>query len=298
MKLRPLRHRSAGRAIASLPGAATRPAIARLATTRPSAAAYVVVAATTSLGALLPDDRLHAVTKHLVAPLAALDVATRPGAWTPRRRPTTGTLLVALTGSAIGDHLMLAESRSEGAAARRHLRRGAAAFGVQQLGLLTVMRTRGQRFTPRAIAVGVTTLAALAVVDHVAARRDSVSSIVPDDSAPSAAHNPDAARVQPRAAEPRTPDAPSSALPDPVVATYGALLVAMAMLAQDDARTARGGAIFLTSDALIVTRQLLPHSRLRRVADTAVMATYTAALAMLVDALAADDITPARCHRG
>ena len=74
MKLRPLRHRPAGRAIASLPGAATRPAIARLATTRPSAAAYVVVAATTSLGALLPDDRLHAVTKHLVAPLAALDV--------------------------------------------------------------------------------------------------------------------------------------------------------------------------------------------------------------------------------
>ena len=295
MKLRPLRHRSAGRAIALLPGAATRPAIARLATTRPSAAAYVVVAATTSLGALLPDDRLHAVTKHLVAPLAALDVATRPGAWTPRRRPTTGALLVALTGSAIGDHLMLAESRSEGAAARRHLRRGAAAFGVQQLGLLTVMRTRGQRFTPRTIAVGVTTLAA---VDHDAAERDSVSSIVPDDSAPNAARTPDAARVQPRAAEPRTPDAPSSALPDPVVATYGALLVAMAMLAQDDARTARGGAIFLSSDALIVTRQLLPHSRLRRVADTAVMATYTAALAMLVDALAADDITPARCHRG
>ena len=141
MKLRPLRHRSAGRAITSLPGAATRPAIARLATTRPSAAAYVV-AATTSLGALLPDDRLHAVTKHLVAPLAALDVATRPEAWTPRRRRTTGTLLVALTGSAIGDHLMLAESRSEGAAARRRLRRGAAAFGVQQLGLLTGMRTR------------------------------------------------------------------------------------------------------------------------------------------------------------
>ena len=43
--------------------------------------------------------------------------------------------------------------------------------------------------------------------------------------------------------------------------------------------------------------ELLGH-RLRRVADTAVMATYTAALAMLVDALAADDITPARCHRG
>lgn len=296
MKLPPLRPRSAGPVLAALPAA--RSAVARLAPARPTAVAYVVAAATTSLGALLPDDRLHAATKHLVAPLAALDVVARPAAWAAGRRTTTATLLVALTGSAVGDHLMLAESRSKGAVARRHMRRGAAAFAVQQLGFLTLMHARDQRFTPRTVVAGVTTLAALATLDHVATQRDSHPPAASDVDTPRAASAPGVAGVPSTVHEPRTPDESSATLPDPVVATYGALLVAMAVLAQDDARTARGGAVFLASDALIVARQLLPHGRLRRAADTLVMATYTAALAILVDALAADDTAPARRRRG
>ncbi|MBD4204710.1 lysoplasmalogenase, partial [Xanthomonas citri pv. citri] len=75
------------------------------------------------------------------------------------------------------------------------------------------------------------TLAALAVVDGLAARRDGAGST-----------------------------------PDPVVAGYGVLLASMAALTQGApagtgpfAAIRIGGPLFLVSDAVIVARQLLPE---------------------------------------
>lgn len=226
---------------------------------RPITTAYAIAAAATSLGALLPDDRVHAAAKYAIAPLAAIGAATHPGAWAPARRGRTATLVASLAGSGVGDHFMLAESRSSGLDARHHLRRGASAFAAQQVGFVGLMLARGQRPRRRAGLACGATLAALGVVDAVAARTHAV-------------------------ADPIQP--PAGATPDPVVAGYGVLLTAMAAIAQDDRRTALGGAVFLASDAAIVARQLLPHGAGRRGADALVMATYTAALGLLVDGLA------------
>ena len=219
---------------------------------------YVGASVLTSGGAALGAGKLHAATKYAIAPLLMADVATRPGAFDAERRPTTVTLLTALAGSALGDHFMLAESRTSGLAARAHLRRGASCFAVQQLGLMSVLARAGYRWRPRPTRAAGVALAALAVVDGVAARRDA---------------------------------GPST--PDPIVAAYGVSLAAMAALTQGaptgrraSRRIAVGGPLFLASDAVIVARQLLPTGALRNLSDGVVMATYTAALALLVEAAA------------
>ena len=90
---------------------------------RPTGRLYAAASALTSGAAAVGNDRAHAATKYAVAPLLMLDLAAQPGAFSPARRATTATLLTALTGSALGDHFMLAESRSTGTTARAHLRR-------------------------------------------------------------------------------------------------------------------------------------------------------------------------------
>lgn len=225
---------------------------------RPTGRLYAAASALTSGAAAVGNDRAHAATKYAVAPLLMLDLAAQPGAFSPARRTTMATLLTALTGSALGDHFMLAESRSTGTTARAHLRRGASAFAVQQLGLMTVHARVGYRFRREASLAAGVTLAALAVVDGLAARRDGAGST-----------------------------------PDPVVAGYGVLLASMAALTQGApagtgpfAAIRIGGPLFLVSDAVIVARQLLPEGRGRAVADGIVMSTYTAALGLLVDGTA------------
>lgn len=131
---------------------------------RPTGRLYAAASALTSGAAAVGNDRAHAATKYAVAPLLMLDLAAQPGAFSPARRTTTATLLTALTGSALGDHFMLAESRSTGTTARAHLRRGASAFAVQQLGLMTVLARVGYRFRREASLAAGVTLAALAVV--------------------------------------------------------------------------------------------------------------------------------------
>lgn len=218
---------------------------------RPTSTLYAATAALTTAGTLLRDDRLHAVTKYAIAPLAAADVAARPGAWSAGRRARTVGLIASLVGSGLGDHLMIAESRATGPEAAALMRRGATAFSAQQIGFIALMLARGQRLTPRATRQGVAALAGLGAIDAVVAHRQGTSTT-----------------------------------PDPVLTAYGALLVGMAALAQSDARTALGGRVFLASDAVIVARQLLPQGPARRTADAVVMASYTAALKLLVDGLA------------
>lgn len=225
---------------------------------RPTGRLYAAASALTSGATAVGNDRVHAATKYAVAPLLMLDLAAQPGAFSPARHTTTATLLTALTGSALGDHFMLAESRSTGTTARTHLRRGASAFAVQQLGLMTVLARAGYRFRREASVAAGATLAALAVVDGLAARRDGAGST-----------------------------------PDPVVAGYGVLLASMAALTQGSpagtgpfAAIRIGGPLFLVSDAVIVARQVLPEGRGRAVADGIVMSTYTAALGLLVDGTA------------
>lgn len=131
---------------------------------RPTGRLYAAASALTSGATAVGNDRVHAATKYAVAPLLMLDLAAQPGAFSPARHTTTATLLTALTGSALGDHFMLAESRSTGTTARAHLRRGASAFAVQQLGLMTVLARVGYRFRREASLAAGVTLAALAVV--------------------------------------------------------------------------------------------------------------------------------------
>ena len=224
---------------------------------RPWKICYAVTAVATSLGAGLGNRRLHAAAKYAVAPTLATSVISE-NRWTIRQDTSRNlTLLAALAGSAVGDHFMLAESRHIGATARGHMRRGAASFAVQQLGLLTQMHRDGLRFRRAPATLGTCALAGLAVVDGLIAARDGAST-----------------------------------RPDPIIAAYGTALTAMAALSQDargtsaSAKSLRvGGCLFFVSDAIIVARQALPRGRTRNWADAAVMATYTTALALLIDGL-------------
>lgn len=218
---------------------------------RADLAAYVPLAAVTTAAAVLGRDRTHLVSKMLLAPSLAVGVlATRGGRPTAR----TATLVAALAGSTVGDWWMNASGRQVDDARRRGLlRRGAAAFGVQQLGLLRLLMADGVR--PRAVpstcVAGV--MAGLAVVESVGA----------------------------------------GGRPDPVLSGYGVLLGSMAALATGDGRALRrrravalGGGLFLLSDATIIVGEHLARSARQEAAVSGVvMATYAAALALLVHGL-------------
>lgn len=219
---------------------------------------YGAVSLTSSLAAALGRPPLHAAVKYAIAPTLAANVVAETR-WRERESAMRSlTLVAALAGSALGDHFMLAESRATGAANRDHLRRGAAAFAVQQAGLIACMTTGRYRFRARPVKAAAGALAAVAVIDGAAKAREG-----------------------------------QLAPPDPIITAYGVLLTAMAALSQGTpevntpaAQLVRaGGPIFLLSDAAIITRQLLPTGRARDLADGFVMLTYTAALGLLVEGL-------------
>ena len=235
---------------------------------------YALAGVTTSVAAAVGWDRTHAVTKYALAPTLAARVASaRPTARSAadqRNRLGRGLLCMALAGSTLGDHFMLAESRTSGPAARAHMRRGGASFAVQQLGIITALHRRGYRFTPATLRGGGMTLAALTGLDAWASWRQRHIS---------------------------QPDAATASWPDPILGGYGLALTAMATLTQGAPRPSEGkesdgarmiryaGPLFVFSDAVIVARGVLPQGRARRLADGVVMATYAAALAGLVTGL-------------
>ncbi|WP_404386809.1 lysoplasmalogenase [Knoellia locipacati] len=199
----------------------------------------------------------------LLAPsLAAGVVATRG------QRPSgrNATLVAALAGSTVGDWYMNASGRAASDEARRRAltRRGAGAFAVQQAGLVRLLLADGAR--PRGVPSAVVggTLVGLAVVDTLA-------------------HGGEA---------------------DPVLSGYGVLLGSMTTLATSDGMSPRGrravalgGGLFLLSDATIVLGEhLAKSSRHEVVVSGIVMATYAAALALLVHGLRDEPVRDDTSH--
>ena len=222
--------------------------------------AYAPLAVATTAAAVVGRERTHLLSKMLLAPTLAAGVVG-----THHQRPPgrSTTLVVALAGSTMGDWYMNASGREGGDPGRRRalMRRGAAAFAVQQLGLLRLLVADGAR--PRALPATLVggVLALLAVVDTV----------------------------------------PDGGKPDPVLTGYGLLLGAVATLAASDGSgphrrrsVALGGGLFLLSDATIILGdQLARSARQRAVVSGTVMATYAAALALLVHGLRDEPGVPA-----
>ena len=127
------------------------------------------------------------------------------------------------------------------------MRWGAAAFAVQQAGLIRLLLADGARPRPAPAGVAGATLAALAVLD-----------------------------------------AKGEGAPDPVLTAYGVLLGSMSALATSSGRRSLvwGGGLFLLSDAtILVGEHLVKGRRQRAVVSGTILATYAAALALLVHGL-------------
>lgn len=213
--------------------------------------AYLPVAATTTVAAVVGRDRVHLVSKMLVAPtLAAGVLATR----SERCSRRNGTLLAALAGSTVGDWFMYRSSRTTGQTSRQQMRLGASAFGVQQVGLVGLLVHDGAR--PRAVpaATAAVVMAGLAVLDS-------------DGGAPD----------------------PVLGTYGALLGSMSALAMGEGSSPRAGRAIALGGALFLLSDAAIIVGQSIADTPARRaVADGVVLSTYTAALALLVHGLRED----------
>lgn len=209
---------------------------------------YVPAAVTTTVASMAGRDRAHLVSKLALAPSLAVGVAATRTTRAPGR---TATLLAALTGSLVGDWFMYRSDQTEDATSRQHMRLGAAAFAVQQIGLIRLLLQDGARprLAPTAGAVGV--MAALAALDSDGGLPDPV-------------------------------------LGGYGVLLGSMAALAMGEGGRPRARrgVALGGGLFLLSDAAIIVGQHHATSRGRRmVADGVILSTYTAALALLVNGL-------------
>ncbi|WP_114203329.1 lysoplasmalogenase family protein [Janibacter anophelis] len=210
--------------------------------------AYVPLAVVTTAADVLGRDRAHAVSKVALAPTLAAGLLATRAQRCPKR---TGTLLAALVGSTVGDWYMYRSSRSDGDAARLLMRRGASAFGVQQVGLIGLLLHDGARPRPVPSAVAATTLAGLAVLDA-------------DGGAPD-------------------PVLTGYGL---LLGSMSALAMGDGQRARNGRAVALGGALFLVSDAAIILgQQYASTPRAQAISSGAILSTYTAALALLVHGL-------------
>lgn len=210
--------------------------------------AYLPAAVTTTLASMAGRHRTHLVSKMLIAPTLAAGVLSTRGERCPRR---TGTLLLALAGSTVGDWFMYTSSRATGAESRHRMRLGASAFGVQQLGLIGLLHHDGARPRRAPSATAATVMAALGVIDSDGDVPDLVLG--------------------------------SYGL---LLGTMSALAMGEGRRPGPGRAIALGGALFLLSDAAIIIGQrgaVTPGRRM--VADGVVLSTYTAALALLVHGL-------------
>ncbi|MDT0212809.1 lysoplasmalogenase family protein [Rothia sp. ARF10] len=205
---------------------------------------YVPLAVVTTAASVAGRERTHLATKLLLAPtLAAGVVATRG----ERSATRSVTLVAALAGSVVGDWFMNASGRAGSPEERRQsMRLGAAAFAVQQAGLVRLLLADGVR--PRAVPATIVggTLAGLAVVDTGGAGR---------------------------------PDPVLTAY-GMLLGSMSALALTRRRT------VALGGGLFLVSDATIILGEHLAKTpRQRAVVSGIVMTTYAAALALLVHGL-------------
>lgn len=207
--------------------------------------AYVPAAVVTTAAAMAGRERTHLASKLLLAPSLAAGVLATRGS---RPAGRDATLVAALVGSTVGDWLMNASGRAGDPGRRRVLMRwGAAAFAVQQAGVIRLLLA--DRVRPRALPAAVVggTLAGLAVLDSE-----------------------------------------GEGGPDPVLTAYGVLLGSMSALATSSGRRRLvwGGGLFLLSDATIILGERLAKSpRQRTLVSGTILATYAAALALLVHGL-------------
>ena len=211
--------------------------------------AYIPLSVATTVADVLGRDRTHAATKVLLAPALAGGVLATREDRCPKRN---GTLLVALTGSVVGDWYMYRASRSEGDVSRGFMRRGASAFGVQQAGLIGLLAHDGARPRPAPSAAVATTLAGLAVLDS-------------DGGGP--------------------PD-PVLTGYGLLLGTMSALAMGDGGNPRTRPSVALGGALFLVSDAAIIVGQRFAGSpRAQALSSAVILSTYTAALGLLVRGL-------------
>ena len=206
---------------------------------------YVQAAVVTTSASIAGRQRLHLVSKMLLAPSLAAGVVATRGSRSARRN---ATLVAALAGSTVGDWFMNASDRADDRGRRRALvRRGAAAFAVQQVGLVRLLVADGAR--PRAVPAAVVggTLAALAVVD-------TAGEGGPDPV---------------------------------LTASGVLLGAMSALATSSGRRTlAWGGGLFLLSDATIIIGERLARSpRQQALVSGTILATYAGALALLVHGL-------------
>lgn len=214
--------------------------------------AYVPAAVTTTVAAMAGRDRAHLVSKLALAPsLAAGVAATRA----TRSRERTTTLLVALTGSLVGDWFMYRSAQTEGAVSRQRMRLGASAFAVQQVGLIRTLLRDGARPLPGPTAGAAGVMAVLAVLD-------SDGGGLPD---------------------------PVLGGYGVLLGSMSALAMGEGGSPRARRGVALGGALFLLSDAAIIVGQQYATTPARRaIADGVILSTYTAALALLVHGLRDD----------
>lgn len=217
------------------------PSWLRPSASRPELVAFVPTAVVAAVSGALGHRRTHAVSKSLVVPVLQAGLAARR---------QTGWLLLAARGAGwCGDVLLLPPDGDESAAdERRRLRRGAVAFGIQQIGYCTLMWRAGVRPTAWRAAVVIAGLGALSALDTVK----------------------------------------GDGAPDAVITAYGVLLGAMTTLAwsSGSAQLRAGGLLFLASDAMILVREvLLRNPAGRAIAEAFVLGTYASAQALLVAGL-------------
>lgn len=210
--------------------------------------AYLPAAVTTTVAGVAGRHRAHVVSKMLLAPTLAAGVLTTRA---ERRTARTGALLAALAGSTVGDWFMYRSSRTTGRTSRQHMRRGASAFGVQQIGLLALLVRDGAHPRRASSTAAAAVMAGLALLDS-------------DGGAPD-------------------PVLGGYGL---LLGSMSALAMGEGRSPRAGRAIALGGGLFLLSDAaIIVGQQCVSGPRLRAVADGVILTTYTAALALLVHGL-------------
>lgn len=210
----------------------------------PERVAFVATSAATILAGGMQQHRVHAVAKAAMVPALQGSVVRH---WTGLSGGSRAVLLGSTAAALVGDVLLVPPAEGESDRdSRRRLRRGAAAFGVQQLGYIGTLHHLGARPRWRTAVPAVALLAGLAALDTA------------KESAPD-------------------PVVTSYGVLLGTMAVHA--------MEADDGRIRLGGAAFLASDAMILVReQLLGEQPTAKLAAGAfVLATYALAQRWLVD---------------
>ncbi|PWJ24776.1 YhhN-like protein [Branchiibius hedensis] len=209
---------------------------------RPELVVYVPLAVATAAAGALGRRPLLVVAKSALVP------TLQAGAWLRGSRDPI--LFGATSAGWLGDVILLPRPHTQPAdAERRQLRCGAIAFGLQQIGYVTLMARAGVRPRPRRVVAVLPWLGGLSVLDTVTG---------------------------------------AGSAPDAIITAYGVLLGGMAIMAWSSPSTAMqtGGVLFLASDSMILIREKVLSATMARAATEAfVLGTYAAAQALLIRAL-------------